>query len=62
MAIRTAPGRDTDADPRFLAVVLDTFMRALPHTLREVTTPVGTQVDGDRQLAEAVCQIVSIVY
>lgn len=123
MAIRTAPGRDADADPRFLAVVLDTFMRALPHTLREVTTPVGTQVqvltdgpaggiwtatatgdgwslaepvderpdavarldaetawrlctrgiqpgtalaraciDGDRQLAEAFCQIVSIVH
>lgn len=121
--IRHAIGRDTDADPRFLAVVLDTFMRALPHTPREVTAPVGTQVQvltdgpaggvwaatatgdgwslaepdderpdavvrleaetawrlctrgiqpgtalarfripGDRQLAEVVCQIVSIVY
>ncbi|MFF1380076.1 maleylpyruvate isomerase family mycothiol-dependent enzyme [Streptomyces sp. NPDC058308] len=121
--IRLAVGQDADADPRFLSVVLDTFMRALPHTLREVDAPVGTQVrvlidgpaggvwtttatgdgwslaepqaerpatvvrldaetawrlctrgiqpdtaltrvgiDGDRQLAEAVCQIVSIVY
>ncbi|WP_432143689.1 maleylpyruvate isomerase family mycothiol-dependent enzyme [Streptomyces sp. bgisy084] len=121
--IRHAISKDTDPDPRFLSVVLDTFMRALPHTLREVTTPVGTQVqvridgsaggvwtvtatgdgwslaepdterpaavvhldaetawrlctrgiqpdtalarariDGDHQLAEAICQIVSIVY
>ncbi|MFI6731069.1 maleylpyruvate isomerase family mycothiol-dependent enzyme [Streptomyces sp. R-74717] len=121
--IRHAIGQDTDPDPRFLSVVLDTFMRALPHTLREVTAPVGTQIqmringpadgtwtvtatgnrwslaepdterpaalvgldaetawrlctrsiqpdtalarahiDGDRQLAEAACQIVSIVY
>ncbi|UUU33056.1 maleylpyruvate isomerase family mycothiol-dependent enzyme [Streptomyces sp. CA-210063] len=119
-----AVGQDTDPDPRFLTVVLDTFMRALPHTLREVVAPVGTQVqvridgpaggswtvtatghrrwslaepdagrpaalvrldaeaawrlctrgiqpdtalsrariDGDRELAEAACQIVSIVY
>ncbi|MFD5385762.1 maleylpyruvate isomerase family mycothiol-dependent enzyme [Streptomyces sp. NPDC127074] len=121
--IRHAIGQETDVDPRFLSVVLDTLMRALPHTLREVTAPVGTQaqvliggpagaawtvtatgfgwslvepdderpavvvrldaetawrlctrgiqpdtalarvrIDGDRQLAEAVCQIVSIVY
>ncbi|MFC9624383.1 maleylpyruvate isomerase family mycothiol-dependent enzyme [Streptomyces sp. NPDC056930] len=121
--IRHATGQDTDADPRLLSVVLDTFMRALPHTLRDVTVPAGTQVqvvidgpaggawtatatgdgwtlaepgggrtaavvrfdaetawrlctrgiqpdtalarvriDGDLQLAEAACQIVSIVY
>ncbi len=121
--IRHAIGQGTDPDPRLLSVVLDTFMRALPHTLREVAVPVGTQVqvridgpaggtwtatatedvwslaepcterpaalvgldtetawrlctrgiqpdtalalafiDGDRALAEAACQIVSIVY
>ncbi|MCK7628244.1 maleylpyruvate isomerase family mycothiol-dependent enzyme [Streptomyces sp. RS10V-4] len=121
--IRHAVGQATDPDLRFLSVVLDTFMRALPHTLREVTAPVGTQVqvaidgpaggtwtvtatrerwslakpdaespaalvrldaetawrlctrgiqpdaavaraliNGDRELAEAACQIVSIVY
>ncbi|MER6176315.1 maleylpyruvate isomerase family mycothiol-dependent enzyme [Streptosporangium sp. NPDC001681] len=121
--IRHAIGQDTDSDPRFLPVVLDTFLRALPHTLREVAAPVGTQIqvridgpadgtwtvtatgdhwslaepdagrpaavvrldaetawrlctrgiqpdtaltrariDGDRDLAEAACQIVSIVY
>ncbi|MFD0413432.1 maleylpyruvate isomerase family mycothiol-dependent enzyme [Streptomyces sp. NPDC127108] len=42
--IRRATGQGTDLDPRFLSVVLDTFMRALPHTLREVVAPVGTQV------------------
>ncbi|GHG95904.1 maleylpyruvate isomerase family mycothiol-dependent enzyme [Streptomyces rubradiris] len=121
--IRHAAGQGTDDDPRHLSVVLDTFMRALPHTLREVTAPAGTQVqvridgpaggtwtvtatpdhwslaeppaehpaalvrldaetawrlctrgiqpdtamarariDGDHELAEAVCRIVSIVY
>ncbi|AJC61767.1 hypothetical protein GZL_09246 [Streptomyces sp. 769] len=119
--IRHAVGQDTDPDPRFLSVVLDTFMRALPHTLHEVQAPVGTQiqvrvdgpaggtwtatatgprwslaeprtarptalvrldtetawrlctrgiqpatalarVDGERDLAEAACRIVSIVY
>lgn len=123
--IRHAVGRPTDAEPRPLSVVLDTFMRALPHTLRDVAAPVGTQVqvriagpaggtwsvtatdaharwslavpdvvrpaavvrldtetawrlctrgvepdaalararvEGDRELAEAACQIVSIVY
>ncbi|WP_030843332.1 maleylpyruvate isomerase family mycothiol-dependent enzyme [Streptomyces hygroscopicus] len=121
--IRHAIGQETDPDPRFLSVVLDTFMRALPHTLREVTEPTGTQIqvridgpaggtwtvtatrdrwslakrnaaqptavvrldaetawrlctrgiqpdtalarariNGDRELAEAACQIVSIVY
>ncbi|MEU0939307.1 maleylpyruvate isomerase family mycothiol-dependent enzyme [Embleya sp. NPDC005971] len=42
--IRHAVGQDTDPDPRPLAVVLDTFMRALPHTLRGTDAPVGTQV------------------
>ncbi|MFJ5590865.1 maleylpyruvate isomerase family mycothiol-dependent enzyme [Streptomyces noursei] len=121
--IRHAVGQDTDPDPRFLSAVLDTFMRALPHTLRKATAPVGTQIqvgidgaaggtwtvtatgerwslaepdterpaalvrldaetawrlctrgiqpdaavahiliDGDRELAEAACQIVAIVY
>ncbi|MGV9855105.1 maleylpyruvate isomerase family mycothiol-dependent enzyme [Streptomyces sp. NPDC003442] len=121
--IRHAAGQVTDADPRFLSVVMDTFMRALPHTLRDIDAPAGTQVqvhvdgpaggtwtvtatgprwslaqpdtarptalvrldaetawrlctrgiqpdtalarariDGDRELAEAACQIVSIIY
>ncbi|WP_369169526.1 maleylpyruvate isomerase family mycothiol-dependent enzyme [Streptomyces sp. R28] len=42
--IRHATGQGTDPDPRPLALVLDTFLRALPHTLRETTAPVGTQV------------------
>ncbi|MFE7165905.1 maleylpyruvate isomerase family mycothiol-dependent enzyme [Streptomyces sp. NPDC057616] len=42
--IRHAAGRDTDPDPRALAMVLDTFMRALPHTLRHTSAPAGTQV------------------
>ncbi|MFF5721185.1 maleylpyruvate isomerase family mycothiol-dependent enzyme [Streptomyces buecherae] len=121
--LRRAVGQGVDPDPAPLAVVLDTFMRALPHTLREVAAPAGTRVrvridgpaggtwtatatgprwslaepdagrpasvvrldadtawrlcvrdiqpdaalaragvEGDRGLAEAVCQIVSIVY
>jgi uncharacterized protein (TIGR03083 family) len=121
--IRHAVGRGTDPDPRVLSVVLDTFMRALPHTLRDVDAPPGTQlrmrvggpaggtwtvtaagerwslaepeaartaaaveldaetawrlcvralepadalararIEGDRELAEAACRIVSIVY
>jgi uncharacterized protein (TIGR03083 family) len=121
--IRQAIGKGIDPEPRLLSVVLDTFMRALPHTLRDTAAPLGTQIqvridgpaggawtatatedrwtlaeppgrqpaatvqldaetawrlctrgiepdtalarariDGDRQLAEAVCQIVSIVY
>ncbi|TDD91830.1 maleylpyruvate isomerase family mycothiol-dependent enzyme [Actinomadura rubrisoli] len=121
--IRHAVGQGTDPEPRFLSVVLDTFMRALPHTLRDVPAPAGTQIqvrvdgpaggawtvtatgarwslaepdngrpaalvrldaetawrlctrgvqpddaltrariDGDRELAEAACQIVSIIY
>ncbi|MDO0914797.1 maleylpyruvate isomerase family mycothiol-dependent enzyme [Streptomyces sp. DT2A-34] len=42
--IRHATGQGTDPDPRHLSVVLDTFLRALPHTLRDTTAPVGTQV------------------
>lgn len=42
--IRHATGQGTDPDPRSLAVVLDTFLRALPHTLRDTTAPAGTQV------------------
>ncbi|MGW2410740.1 maleylpyruvate isomerase family mycothiol-dependent enzyme [Streptomyces tubercidicus] len=42
--IRHAAGQDTDPDPRPLSMVLDTFMRALPHTLREVAAPSGTQI------------------
>ncbi|GHC78014.1 maleylpyruvate isomerase family mycothiol-dependent enzyme [Streptomyces flavofungini] len=42
--LRHATGQGTDPDPRFLSPVLDTFLRALPHTLREVGAPVGTQI------------------
>ncbi|GAA4581291.1 maleylpyruvate isomerase family mycothiol-dependent enzyme [Planotetraspora phitsanulokensis] len=42
--IRHATGQDTDPEPRALSVVLDTFMRALPHALRNTAAPVGTQV------------------
>ncbi|MBZ4318095.1 maleylpyruvate isomerase family mycothiol-dependent enzyme [Streptomyces huiliensis] len=42
--IRHAVGLPTDPDPRLLSVVLDTFLRALPHTLRTVDAPPGTQV------------------
>jgi uncharacterized protein (TIGR03083 family) len=42
--IRHAVGHGTDTDPRIFGVVLDTFMRALPHTLREVDAPAGTRV------------------
>jgi hypothetical protein len=109
--IRHAVGRGTDPEPRALAVVLDTFMRALPHTLRRTPAPTGAQVRvtavadrwspaeaptgrptaavlldtetlwrlctrgidpadalsraqvrGDRRLAQAACQIVSVIY
>lgn len=121
--IRHAIGRVTDPEPRALAMVLDTFIRALPHTLRHTSAPLGAQVQviaegptgggwtatataerwslaeapssrptaavrldtetvwrlctrnidpaaalarahvrGDRRLAEAACQIVSIIY
>ncbi|MFC8675654.1 maleylpyruvate isomerase family mycothiol-dependent enzyme [Streptomyces griseorubiginosus] len=42
--IRHAIGRNTDPDPRALTVVLDTFMRALPHTLRRTSAPIGAQI------------------
>lgn len=42
--IRHAAGQGTDPEPRFLSVVLDTFLRALPHTLRDTSAPVGTQI------------------
>ncbi|MFI6011278.1 maleylpyruvate isomerase family mycothiol-dependent enzyme [Streptomyces sp. NPDC051243] len=42
--IRHATGRATDPDPGPLAVVLDTFLRALPHTLRDTSASVGTQI------------------
>lgn len=121
--LRHATGRDTDPEPSALSMVLDTFMRALPHTLRHTPAPAGAQlqvvidesavgtwtvtaiadrwslaeapsgrptasvrldsetvwrlctrgidpgtalaracISGDRQIAEAACQIVSIVY
>lgn len=41
--IRHATGQPTDADPRLLGPVLDTFLRALPHTLREVDAAPGTR-------------------
>ncbi|WP_037577543.1 maleylpyruvate isomerase family mycothiol-dependent enzyme [Phaeacidiphilus oryzae] len=42
--IRHAVGHPTDPEPRALATVLDTFLRALPHTLRGTEAPPGTQV------------------
>ncbi|MFC9908370.1 maleylpyruvate isomerase family mycothiol-dependent enzyme [Streptomyces sp. NPDC127197] len=43
--IRHAIGRDTDPEPHALSTVLDTFMRALPHTLRHTTAPAGAQIE-----------------
>lgn len=43
--IRHALGHATDPDPHALSTVLDTFMRALPHTLRNTPTSAGTQVE-----------------
>ncbi|GAA1868279.1 maleylpyruvate isomerase family mycothiol-dependent enzyme [Actinomadura bangladeshensis] len=37
-----ATGRPGLADPRYLGPVLDTFMRALPHTMRDVPADEGT--------------------
>ncbi|MER5409166.1 maleylpyruvate isomerase family mycothiol-dependent enzyme [Streptomyces sp. NPDC002769] len=42
--IRHAAGRDTDPEPNALSTVLDTFMRALPRTLRHPPAPAGTQL------------------
>ncbi|MFF9896036.1 maleylpyruvate isomerase family mycothiol-dependent enzyme [Streptomyces longispororuber] len=43
--LRHAVGLGSDLTPGPLAVVLDTFLRALPHTLRDTEAPVGTQVE-----------------
>ncbi|WP_328869559.1 maleylpyruvate isomerase family mycothiol-dependent enzyme [Streptomyces sp. NBC_00287] len=43
--IRHAVGLPTDPDPHALSTVLDTFIRALPHTLRHTTAPVGAQIE-----------------
>ncbi|MGW3724031.1 maleylpyruvate isomerase family mycothiol-dependent enzyme [Streptomyces sp. NPDC000851] len=43
--IRHAVGRDTGPEPHALSTVLDTFMRALPHTLRHTAAPVGAQIE-----------------
>jgi uncharacterized protein (TIGR03083 family) len=40
--IRDASGRPPLYDPYFFAPVLDTFVRALPHTFREAAAPPGT--------------------
>jgi uncharacterized protein (TIGR03083 family) len=37
-----ATGRTGLTDPHYLGPVLDTFLRALPHTLRDVPAPEGT--------------------
>jgi uncharacterized protein (TIGR03083 family) len=37
-----ATGRAGLTDPRYLHPVVDTFLRGLPHTLRDVTAPQGT--------------------
>ncbi|MEU0038525.1 maleylpyruvate isomerase family mycothiol-dependent enzyme [Streptomyces sp. NPDC006333] len=42
--IRHATGQDTDLEFHALSTVLDTFMRALPHTLRHTAAPAGTQL------------------
>ncbi|GAA0948353.1 maleylpyruvate isomerase family mycothiol-dependent enzyme [Virgisporangium aurantiacum] len=39
-----ATGRAGLADPRYVGPVIDTFLRALPHTLRDVTAPEGSTV------------------
>jgi uncharacterized protein (TIGR03083 family) len=40
-----ATGQPGLASPRYLGPVLDTFMRALPHTLRDTTAPLGTSLE-----------------
>ncbi|MFI5608326.1 maleylpyruvate isomerase family mycothiol-dependent enzyme [Amycolatopsis sp. NPDC051903] len=42
--IREAVGAPLLDDPEFRAPVVDTFMRALPHTLRDVTARSGRQI------------------
>jgi uncharacterized protein (TIGR03083 family) len=40
-----ATGRTGLTDPEYVGPVLDTFLRALPHTLRDVTAPEGTLME-----------------
>jgi hypothetical protein len=47
MHIREAVGAPGLTSRRWLQPVLDTFVRALPHTYRDVTAPDGTQVTLD---------------
>ncbi|MEU3599383.1 maleylpyruvate isomerase family mycothiol-dependent enzyme [Streptomyces sp. NPDC006798] len=42
--IRRATGDGTDPDPVAASLVVDTFMRALPHTLRDVDASGGTRI------------------
>ena len=42
--IRDAVRREPLYDPRYLRPVIDTFMRALPFTYRDVEAPLGTEV------------------
>lgn len=42
--VREAAGAPGLTEPRYLAPVLATFVRALPHTFRATTAPVGTAV------------------
>jgi uncharacterized protein (TIGR03083 family) len=48
--IRDAVGRPGADDPGLMRPVIDTFLRAMPHTLRDVTADIGTalriRVDG----------------
>jgi uncharacterized protein (TIGR03083 family) len=43
--VRDAVGRPGGAEPELLHPVVDTFARALPHTLRACAPPVGTAVE-----------------
>lgn len=42
--IRDAVGKPGLKEPHLFSVVLDTFVRALPHTFRRVKAPAGTQI------------------
>ena len=42
--IRDATGRPALTEPKLFAPVLDTFVRALPHTYRDVNAPEGTYI------------------
>lgn len=43
--IREAVGRPGFMEPRFLKPALDTFVRALPYTYRDVSAPEGTAIE-----------------